>query len=77
MTDIRSFTEELINWWLSYTMAQPITFDLSIIGLFAIQYIGLGVIIRMVREKFLLRFNEEINGRVHLNNDEQSFIKAA
>ena len=38
---IKNYAEQGLNWYLSYTTAQPIDFDLAIIALFAMQYFGL------------------------------------
>jgi hypothetical protein len=38
---IRNFLEEVMNIWLSYTMSQPVYFDIGILFLFALQYLGL------------------------------------
>jgi hypothetical protein len=38
---VKSTAEEAINCWLSYTMSQPVHFDMAIIACLALQYIGL------------------------------------
>ena len=37
----KSVLQEGVNCWLSYTMSQPVNFDLSIISFFMIQYLGI------------------------------------
>jgi hypothetical protein len=39
---VKNFAEHGLNWWLSYTMSQPVQFDISIIALLTVQYMGLG-----------------------------------
>jgi hypothetical protein len=40
----RNLAEEVLNCWLSYTMSQPVQFDLGVLFLFALQYIGIRAI---------------------------------
>jgi hypothetical protein len=40
MISFRSLAEEAINCWLSYAMSMPVSFNLSVIFLFLIQYLG-------------------------------------
>lgn len=37
----KSLAQEAINCWLRYTLSQPISIDIAILGIFAIQYFGL------------------------------------
>jgi hypothetical protein len=37
----KNFAEEALNCWLSYTMSQPVSFDIAIVFLFALQYFGI------------------------------------
>jgi hypothetical protein len=38
---IKTLAEEAVNSWLSYTMSQPVYFDLAILVCFFLQYLGL------------------------------------
>lgn len=40
----KSLAQEAINCWLRYTLSQPISIDIAILGIFAIQYFGLNKI---------------------------------
>ena len=40
MIPFRNLAEEAMNCWLSYTMSMPVCFDLSVIFLFLVQYMG-------------------------------------
>jgi hypothetical protein len=44
MLPFRNLAEEALNCWLSYTMSQPVQFDLAVLILFALQYIGIRAI---------------------------------
>jgi hypothetical protein len=42
--------EGFLNWWLSYTMSQPVSFDLTILCFFFLQYAGVWKIFEGVNE---------------------------
>jgi hypothetical protein len=37
---IKNLAEELLNSWLTYATSQPVNFDLTVIGIFVLQYTG-------------------------------------
>ena len=37
---LKALLEGALNWWLSYTMSQPVSFDLTILFFFLLEYIG-------------------------------------
>lgn len=37
----KSLAQEAINCWLRYTLSQPVSIDISILMIFAVQYFGL------------------------------------
>jgi hypothetical protein len=37
----KNVAEEVVNCWLTYAMSQPVNFNLAVITLFVLQYIGL------------------------------------
>ena len=41
----KTFAQEAINCWLRYTLSQPITIDLSMLIIFAVQYFGIAKVI--------------------------------
>jgi hypothetical protein len=50
MVPFRSLAEEVVNCWLSYTMSQPVQFDLTVLFLFALQYIGARELLFLIRQ---------------------------
>ena len=50
----KSLAQEAVNCWLRYTLSQPISIDISILLLFAIQYFGLN------RIAFLLEHTQKL-----------------
>jgi hypothetical protein len=46
----RNLAEEALNCWLSYTMSQPVQFNLAVLCLFALQYVGIRQITQLVKE---------------------------
>jgi hypothetical protein len=40
LAQLKSLAENSMNCWLSYTLSQPVQFDLAILGLFALEYVG-------------------------------------
>jgi hypothetical protein len=53
MMSWRNVAEEALNCWLSYTMSQPVQFDLAVLCLFALQYLGVREIMKLVKELIL------------------------
>jgi hypothetical protein len=49
LVPIKNIAEHGINCWLSYTMSQPVEFDLAIISLFALDYLGLPQVKNAIR----------------------------
>jgi hypothetical protein len=47
---IKSLAEGTFNCWLSYTMSQPVQFDLAILACLVLQYVGIN--------HFLVKRNE-------------------
>lgn len=49
MAEIKGFTQGLVNCWLSYIVSQPVRFDLDILMIFLMEYIGVMAILEMMR----------------------------
>jgi hypothetical protein len=58
MMSWRNVAEEALNCWLSYTMSQPVQFDLAVLCLFALQYLGVRQIMKLVKE-LVISFDQQ------------------
>lgn len=70
---IKTFAEEAFNSWLSYAMAQPVSFDIAILVCFLLQYFGLQQIFRIVNE-FSFNSKEQQSEKLFSQHPEEMII---
>jgi hypothetical protein len=75
MVPFRSLAQELINCWLSYTMSQPVQFDIALLFLFALQYVGfhqIWILFQQYKSCFKnLALGDQRSGENHLTDSDR------
>ena len=48
MFPIRNIIQEIFNCWLSYATSQPVSFDMEVVMIFVLQYVGLSQLYKIL-----------------------------
>lgn len=74
---VKSIAENVVNCWLSYSLSQPMEFDLQVLFLFGLQYFGFTQLWNRVCAKISREDNFDFNNQFeneHVNCDDARMV---